>query len=142
MTLGGTKALLQSLRKLHMQSLCSVQWLISSTSLRANLCIYTYHQLQTTGNSAVESFERQRKASLELFGLLMDISSSQLDLNTSTAIFPSPFPIIVLYLVLDAMISLEKLGSDMCLLKERQTFMDILQYFSGRWRLASNYGYL
>ncbi|CEJ54616.1 hypothetical protein PMG11_00919 [Penicillium brasilianum] len=107
-----------------------------ATAFAANLCIYTYRQLQTAGESAGESFEQRRKDSLELLGLLMDISSSQHDLNTSTAVFPSPFPIIILFQVLDAMISLEKLGSDSFLLRERQNFMDMLLHFSTRWRLA------
>lgn len=108
-----------------------------STIFSANLCIYTYRRLQTAGDSAAESFEQRRKVSLELLGLLMDISASQLDLKTSNAVLPSPFPIIILFQVLDAMISLEKVGSDTFLLRERQTFMDMLLHFSTRWRLAS-----
>lgn len=107
-----------------------------SAIFSANLCIYTYRRLQPTGDSATENFEQRREVNLEVLGLLMDISTSEIDQNTSNAVLP-PFPIIILFQVLEAMIPLEKVGSDTFLLEERQAFMDMLLHFSTRWRLAS-----
>ncbi|KAK6826473.1 hypothetical protein RU639_005439 [Aspergillus parasiticus] len=135
--IGALEAQLQSLKVIFWDHRGDFSWhRCIATVFAANLCIYTYRRLQAAGDSTAESFEQRRKDRLELLGLLMDISSSQLDLNTSTAVFPSPFPIIILFQVLDCMTLLEKVGSDSFLLRERQTFMDMLLHFSTRWRLA------
>ncbi|KAB8207158.1 hypothetical protein BDV34DRAFT_223723 [Aspergillus parasiticus] len=135
--IGVLEAQLQSLKVIFWDHRGDFSWhRCIATVFAANLCIYTYRRLQAAGDSTAESFEQRRKDRLELLGLLMDISSSQLDLNTSTAVFPSPFPIIILFQVLDCMTLLEKVGSDSFLLRERQTFMDMLLHFSTRWRLA------
>ncbi|KAF9884386.1 hypothetical protein FE257_001786 [Aspergillus nanangensis] len=107
-----------------------------ATAFTAKLCIHASYRLPMTGNSAVESLEQRRKTSLELLDLLADISNSALYLHPSTAVFPSPFAIVALFLTSNAMASLDAVGGDTYLLGERQTFIQMLQRFSRRWRIA------
>lgn len=72
---------------------------------------------------------------------MIDISSSRLNLLTMTGdvhlAFLSPFSITGLLLVLKAMGLLNPVENiDTYLLRYRQTFIDVLQCLSSRWRLA------
>ena len=101
------------------------------------LCSYALYKLQTTGDSAVE-LPGQLQTILEL---IMDISSSRLNLLAMTGdvhlAFLSPFSITGLFLVLEAMGSLDPGGNiDTYLLRYKNTFMDVLRCHSSRWRLA------
>jgi hypothetical protein len=110
-----------------------------SLSARAKLCINTYYRLQRAGTSALERPEQRRQTNLELLDLPMDILDIRRYLHTSSINFPSPLPIVVLLSVLDTMTLLDTVESDTYMLRERQTFIDMLQSLGKRWRIASKY---
>jgi hypothetical protein len=66
----------------------------------------------------------------------MDILDIRRYLHTSSINFPSPLPIVVLLSVLDTMTLLDTVESDTYMLRERQTFIDMLQSLGKRWRIA------
>lgn len=103
------------------------------------LCTHAfYHQLQMTSGSAVEFPGQHLQTTLEL---MMDMSRSRLNLLKMTGdvnlAFLSPFSMTGLFLVLEVVKSLQPAENiDTDLLRHRETFMDMLQRLSGRWRLA------